>query len=75
MSLSWLESWFLAAGKSVLRMRPERMLAPGRYVELPTAAEDYEGAFAFLVGDGTYVCQPDGGGGWEWLRVEGTVLP
>jgi hypothetical protein len=73
--VNWLSTWFHAVSKGVLRMRPERLIAPGRFTALPTAGVDFEGAFAYLIGDGLYVCQPDGGGGWEWLRVEGTVLP
>lgn len=64
---TWLEEWFNRSGKGVLRMRPQRMIAPGHYETLPTASVDNRYALA-ADDDGTWVCQPDGLGGWEWTQ-------
>lgn len=69
-AMTWLEAWFARTGKGVLRMRPQRMLAPGHFDTLPAAGVDFDGALAHD-SDGTWVCQPDGLGGFAW-KAPGT---
>ncbi len=66
--MSWLENLFFRAGKTLLRMRPERLLAAGTFETLPTAAEEFLGAFG-LDAEGAKVCREDGAGGYEWALI------
>lgn len=67
-AMTWLEAWFARTGKGVLRMRPQRMIAPGHFDTLPTAGVDFDGALAHDT-DGTWFCQPDGLGGFAWIAA------
>ena len=67
-AVTWLEDWFYRAGRGVLRMVPNTLFAPGHFATLPTAGNAFDGATAHTSA-GTWVCQPDGAGGYEWVLL------
>lgn len=67
-SWPWIFDWFTRPGKGVLGMPKEKMLQPGLYASLPTAAVDFLGALA-RTSSGTYACQSDGAGGYVWVLI------
>ncbi len=54
----------------VARLKPGQPIAGGRYEDLPTAGEAFHGAIA-TTADGAWVCQPDGSGGYVWIKIGG----